>query len=112
MNRVFVGVLVLGLVGFGGVVAAKATESDRLRASAAESGLSSAALDVEKMACRGCRASVRGALEKMDGVGAFTLDRKGATLAFDPARTDPERIAGTVFEATGFRASVRAEATD
>lgn len=107
MNRVFGIVLALGLVGFGGIVAAKATESSRLRSSAQEAGLSSTALDVEKMACRGCRASVRGALEDMDGVSTFTLDRKGATLAFDPARTDPERIATTITESTGFRASVR-----
>lgn len=108
MNRVFWLVSALGLVLLGGVFAARATAGERLRASAAESGLASAALDIEKMACRGCRASVRGALQDMEGVGRFELDRKGATLAYDAARTDPERIATEVTEATGFRAFVRA----
>jgi copper chaperone CopZ len=104
---VFAIVLAVGLSGFGGIIYWHQTSGSRVHSSAVTQGLASVELDVEKMSCRGCRASVKSTLERMGGVQTFTLDRKGATVAYEPERIGPGEIASRVFSKTGFRASVR-----
>jgi copper chaperone len=62
---------------------------------------------VEGMSCGHCVASVRRALEGVDGVQAERVEVGSASVAYDPARTDTVRIMQAVEEA-GY--AVRAEA--
>ncbi len=65
-------------------------------------------LAVEGMTCGGCVAAVKSALKKTEGVTSYevSLEKKEADVRFEPARTDPERIAAAVSK-TGFKATVK-----
>jgi copper chaperone len=56
-------------------------------------------LRIEGMSCGHCVASVRRALEALDGVRAERVDVGSASVAYDPARTDATRITQAVEEA-------------
>jgi copper chaperone len=64
-------------------------------------------LTVKGMTCGGCVATVKLKLKKTAGVTAYevNLERGEANVTYDPARTDPKKIASSVSE-TGFTASV------
>ena len=59
-------------------------------------------------ACGGCVASVNIQLKRTEGVSAYevSLEKAEADVTYDPAKTDPKRIAESVSK-TGFEASVR-----
>ncbi len=64
-------------------------------------------LTVKGMTCGGCVATVKLKLKRTAGVTAYevNLERGEANVTYDPARTDPKKIAASVSE-TGFTASV------
>ena len=63
---------------------------------------------VEGMTCGGCVAAVKIQLKKTEGVTAYevSLEKGEADVSYDPAKTTPEKIAGSVSK-TGFKASVK-----
>ena len=65
-------------------------------------------LKVEGMTCGGCVAAVKVQLKRTEGVTAYdvSLEKGEAEVSYDPAKTTPERIAGSVSK-TGFNASVK-----
>ncbi len=65
-------------------------------------------LTISGMTCGGCVATVKLKLKKTAGVTAYevSLDRGEADVTYDPAKTDPKKIADSVSE-TGFTASVK-----
>ena len=64
-------------------------------------------LDVTKMDCAVCPITVRKALEKVPGVDSAKVDfkTKRAFVAFDPAKTSPERLIRAT-AAAGFPSSM------
>jgi copper chaperone CopZ len=62
-------------------------------------------LAVQGMTCGHCVAAVRRALEEQDGVQVEEVAIGSARVAYDPARTSPERLAAVVDE-EGYAASV------
>jgi copper chaperone len=60
-------------------------------------------LTIAGMSCDHCTASVREALLRLPGVASaeVSLEQKQATVAFDPARVDRERLRAAI-EAIGF----------
>lgn len=67
-------------------------------------------LAVEGMTCGGCVAAVKSALKKTEGVTSYevSLEKKEADVKFDPAKTEPEKIAAEVSK-TGFKATVKSK---
>ncbi len=67
-------------------------------------------LTIKGMTCEGCVASVKVRLKRTEGVMAYevSLARGEAEVSYDPARTDPEKIAASVSR-TGFEATVKAQ---
>lgn len=67
-------------------------------------------LAVEGMHCGGCAAAVKSALKKTEGVIDYevSVEKKEADVNFDPAKTDPEKIAAEVSK-TGFKATVKSK---
>src|SRR2546427_11752007 len=65
-------------------------------------------LAIKGMTCGGCVAAVKLKLKRTVGVTAFevSLERGEADVTYDPAKTDPNKIAESVSE-TGFTASVK-----
>src|SRR5437773_5336235 len=65
-------------------------------------------LAIKGMTCGGCVAAVKLQLKRTVGVTAYevSLERGEADVTYDPARTDPKKIAESVSE-TGFAASVK-----
>lgn len=63
------------------------------------------------MTCGGCVAAVKVQLKKTPGVTAYevSLEKGEAVVTYDPARTDPRKIADSVSK-TGFQATVKGEA--
>ena len=68
-------------------------------------------LAIKGMTCGGCVAAVKVQLKRTEGVSAYdvSLEKAQADVTYDPARTDPKRIAESVSK-TGFEASVKAPA--
>jgi len=64
-------------------------------------------LNIEGMECGSCAASVKSALQKLDGVKEIdiTFEKKGGTVEFDPAKVDEKKIVETVNKA-GFEATL------
>jgi copper chaperone CopZ len=62
------------------------------------------------MTCGGCVAAVKVQLKKTPGVTAYevSLEKGEAVVTYDPARTDPKKIADSVSK-TGFQATVKGE---
>ncbi len=62
-------------------------------------------LDIEGMTCGSCAASVKTALEKLDGVRnvRISFEHKGGTVEFDATKVDEARIVEAVNKA-GFKA--------
>jgi copper chaperone len=58
-------------------------------------------LRIEGMSCGHCVASVRRALEGIDGAQAERVDVGSASVAYDPGRTDATRIMQAV-EGAGY----------
>jgi copper chaperone len=56
-------------------------------------------LQIEGMSCGHCVASVKRALEGVDGVQVEQVDVGSASVAYDPSRTDADRITRAVEEA-------------
>ena len=56
-------------------------------------------LQIDGMTCGHCVASVKRALEALDGVAVEQVAVGRATVAFDPAVATPERIARAVADA-------------
>jgi copper chaperone len=56
-------------------------------------------LAIDGMSCGHCVASVRRALEGIEGVQAERVDVGSASVAYDPGRTDATRIVQAVEEA-------------
>jgi copper chaperone len=67
-------------------------------------------LTVKGMTCGGCVAAVKVQLKKTEGVTAYdvSLERGEAEVTYDPAKTEPKRIAESVSK-TGFEAKPRDE---
>jgi copper chaperone len=65
-------------------------------------------LTIKGMTCGGCVAAVKLQLRRTAGVTAYevSLDKGEADVAFDPAKTDPGKIAESV-SATGYAATVK-----
>jgi copper chaperone len=65
-------------------------------------------LKVEGMTCGGCVAAVKVQLKKTEGVTAYevSLEKGEAEVTYDPAKTEPKKIAASVSK-TGFAASVK-----
>src|SRR5712691_6207048 len=67
-------------------------------------------LTIKGMTCGGCVAAVKLQLRKTDGVTAYdvSLEKGEAGVTYDPAKTEPKKIAESV-STTGFQASVKGE---
>ena len=67
-------------------------------------------LDVQGMTCSMCTVTVRKALQKVPGVKSakVDLDKNTATVAYDPAKTDPDALVQATGDA-GYRSNVRVE---
>jgi len=65
-------------------------------------------LSIKGMTCGGCVVAVKLQLKRTDGVTAYqvSLEKAEADVTYDPARTDPKKIADSVSK-TGFAASVK-----
>jgi len=65
-------------------------------------------LSIKGMTCGGCVAAVKIQLKRTEGVTAYevSLDKGEAEVTYDPAKTEPEKIAESVSK-TGFQASVK-----
>lgn len=65
-------------------------------------------LSIKGMTCGGCVAAVKVQLKRTEGVTAYevSLEKAEAEVTYDPARTDPAKIAESVSK-TGFAASVK-----
>jgi len=65
-------------------------------------------LAIKGMTCGGCVAAVKVQLKRTEGVSAYdvSLEKAQADVTYDPARTDPRKIAESVSK-TGFKASVK-----
>lgn len=65
-------------------------------------------LAIKGMTCGGCVAAVKVQLKRTEGVSAYnvSLEKAAADVTYDPARTDPRKIAESVSK-TGFEASVK-----
>jgi copper chaperone len=61
-------------------------------------------LHIEGMTCGHCVSAVRQALTAVDGATVESVAVGSATVAYDPARTSPERLAAAVTE-EGYAAS-------
>lgn len=66
-------------------------------------------LNIQGMTCGGCVKSVSNALQRESGVAKVevVLDQGKATVEYDPAVIDPQRLAAAVDD-IGFEASVAA----
>ena len=96
-----VGALFAGLLGWSIL-----TASDRQHERAEAAGLASAELEIEQMMCSMCRAEILHALRTTDGVREVTPERKGATVAYEPAKLTPRALVRIV-KRTGYDASLR-----
>lgn len=69
---------------------------------------SNATLTITGMTCGGCVGAVKRQLKRTEGVTAYevSLEKAEAEVTYDPARTDPKKIADSVSK-TGFTASVK-----
>jgi copper chaperone CopZ len=67
-------------------------------------------LAIQGVTCGGCVATVKLQLKKTEGVTTYevSLEKAEAEVTYDPARTDPKKIAESVSK-TGFPASVKEE---
>jgi len=76
----------------------------------AEESTARTTLAVKGMTCGGCVAAVKVQLKKTPGVTAYevSLDKGEAAVTYDPARTDPKKVAESVSK-TGFKATVKGE---
>jgi copper chaperone CopZ len=65
-------------------------------------------LSIQGMTCGGCVAAVKLQLRRTQGVTSYdvSLERAEADVAYEPAKTDPARIAESVSK-TGFQAAVK-----
>ena len=65
-------------------------------------------LAIKGMTCGGCVAAVKVQLKRTEGVSAYdvSLEKAEADVTYDPAKTDPKKIAESVSK-TGFEASVK-----
>ncbi len=65
-------------------------------------------LSIKGMTCGGCVAAVKLQLKRTEGVSAYdvSLDKAQADVTYDPASTDPKKIAESVSR-TGFEARVK-----
>jgi copper chaperone len=65
-------------------------------------------LAIKGMTCGGCVAAVKVQLKRTEGVSAYdvSLEKAEADVTYDPARTNPRKIAASVSK-TGFEASVK-----
>ena len=87
---------VLAVAALGLVSATQATDSAKTT------------LAIKGMTCGGCVASVKIQLKRTEGVSAYdvSMEKAQADVTYDPAKTDPEKIAESVSK-TGFEASVK-----
>lgn len=67
-------------------------------------------LTIKGMTCGGCVTAVKLQLRKTDGVTAYdvSLEKGEAGVTYDPAKTDPKKIAESV-STTGFHAAVKGQ---
>lgn len=88
-------------------VLATLSVSGTLAVSAGES-TAKTTLTIKGMTCGGCVAAVRHQLKNTEGVTAYevSLDKGEAEVTFEPAKTEPKKIAESVSR-TGFAASVK-----
>jgi copper chaperone CopZ len=63
-------------------------------------------LKIDGMSCAHCVESVRKALDEIDGVDVDRVEVGTARLAYDPERTQPERILAAVSDG-GFSPRIR-----
>ncbi|MEO7133315.1 MAG: heavy metal-associated domain-containing protein [Vicinamibacterales bacterium] len=68
-------------------------------------------VEIEKMECSSCAASVQKALMKTEGVTAATVNQPtgSAAVTYDSSKTNPETIAKSITKKTGFSAKPRAD---
>lgn len=99
-------VLVAALA-FGTIAAATATRVLATQAKPAEA-TKVCRLKVTGMTCAGCEAAVKLAAKQIDGVkDAKASYAKGtAEVTYDPAKTEPDAIAKTIAEKTGYKTEV------
>lgn len=74
--------------------------------------VSKTTLTIKGMTCGGCAAAVKLQLKRTEGVSAYEVSwEKGeAEVTYDPAKTDPKRIAGSVAK-TGYTVTVKGDKT-
>lgn len=62
-------------------------------------------LTIEGMSCGACAASIKSALQKLDGIKKIdiTFEKKGGTVEFDPAKVDETKIVEAINK-TDFKA--------
>lgn len=67
-------------------------------------------LMIKGMTCGGCVAAVKLQLKRTEGVASYevSLAKGEAVVSYDPAKTDPKRIAASVSQ-TGFEATIKAD---
>lgn len=78
--------------------------------SAAAEGTAKARLAIKGMTCGGCVAAVKVQLNRTEGVVSYevSLEKGEADVTYDPAKTDPKKIAESVSQ-TGFQATVKGD---
>jgi copper chaperone CopZ len=98
MKGVLALMTILGFVGFGSAAVA---QKERAAGDVCT-------LKIEGMACGACAARVEKEALKIDGVKAAKVSQpKGtAEVAFDASKTNPEAIAKSITDKTGFKAEV------
>lgn len=91
-----------------GLLAARA-EAEAWPTSAQNAKTKVCALSVSGMTCGGCATAVRMAAMKVAGVSDATVsyEEGRAIITYDPVKTNPEAIAKTIREKTGFTTAVQ-----
>lgn len=72
--------------------------ADKTNAALAKTHSQRMRFPVSGMVCEGCENSIRGAVEKLDGVVAYTASHtaKKAVIDYDPSKISPERLSQTI----------------
>jgi len=100
MRKVLALMGILTMFGFG--TSAAATQNEKPSSKTAQT----CTLKVEGMSCSACASKVEKTALKIDGVKTAKVDsRKGtAEIAYDAAKTNPDSIAKTITDKSGFKA--------
>jgi copper chaperone CopZ len=75
---------------------------------AAYAATSTATLHIEGMTCDGCETAVKLVLKKTTGVinAEVSYEEKRAVITYDPAKTNPQKIANAIAVALSYKVTV------